>query len=124
MYGSCRPRNKVHLYPDIVPSHAGKPTENIPEHLLWLHKNFVPSHQRYFKYICNIFKCSGTKQKNPWRGKLPVSWVIQSCTSTYKVPQQYKRIGVMNRNAQLELFPYFMLIIRLEPKLALIDIKS
>lgn len=29
----------------------------------------------------------------------------------------------MNRNAQLELFPYFMLIIRVELKLALIDIK-
>lgn len=30
----------------------------------------------------------------------------------------------MNRNAQLEVFPYFMLIIRVELKLALIDIKG
>lgn len=30
----------------------------------------------------------------------------------------------MNRNAQLDLFPYFMLIIRVELKLALINIKG
>lgn len=80
------------------------------------------------KGISSIFATFSSVQeqnkKKPWRGKLPVLWVIQSCTSTYKVPQQYQRIGVMNRNAQLELYPYFMLIIRLEPKLALIDIKS
>lgn len=75
----------------------------------WLNKNFVSNHQRHFEHICNIFM-SKTKKK-PWRGKSSVSWVMQSCISTYKVPQQYKRIGVMNRNAQLELFPYFMLII-------------